>query len=435
MKDAMMRRPVAADSPPVILFFVALGIGVAATAGAQNNCVECHSALDDETLSHPARAMSNDVHATAGLSCVDCHGGDASAAIVGDDDSPAKAPGTGFVGAPHVAEIPAYCGRCHADAAYMQDFDPNFPVDQLAQYWTSGHGTRLQDGALDVATCVSCHGTHGMLSAQDPTSPVYPTKIADTCGTCHADDDYMSESDLDTDQVELYRQSVHGTTLYDQGDLSAPTCNDCHGNHGAAPPQVGSVSLVCGNCHAIQRELFSQGPHKEKFEALGDPECESCHSNHNVRPATDDFLGVGDEQVCSNCHDEQDEAWDIAIALRADIEDLKATLARATETVDGAAVAGMEMSDAEHILIDANQRLVQARNVVHAVSLEALRAETDEGRALADEAQQMGIAAFEELQFRRKGLAVSVLFILLVVAGLYLKIRQIESNSKHEGHD
>jgi hypothetical protein len=69
------------------------------------------------------------------------------------------------------------------------------------------------------------------------------------------------------------------------------------------------------------------------------------------------------------------------------------------------------------------------------VSLEALRAETDEGRALADEAQQMGIAAFEELQFRRKGLAVSVLFILLVVAGLYLKIRQIESNSKHEGHD
>ena len=91
----------------------------------------------------------------------------------------------------------------------------------------------------------------------------------------------------------------------------------------------------------------------------------------------------------------------------------------------------MEMSDAELVLIDSNQTLVKARNVVHAVSLDALREVTDEGRSLAEEAQHMGIAAFQEFQFRRKGLAVSVLFILLVVAGIYLKIRQIESPSRH----
>lgn len=405
-------------------------IAIATLAGAQNNCLDCHGTLDEERLSHPVTAMSEDVHATAGLTCDDCHGGDPSVAIVDGDDSPAKAPGTGYVGKPSVSDIPVFCGECHADAGYMQDFDPNIPVDQLARFWTSGHGERLQEGALDVAQCVSCHGAHGVSSVQDPAAPVYPTNLADTCGGCHADDDYMSESYLDTDQVELYRGSVHGQTLYDVGDLSAPTCNDCHGSHGAAPPGVASVSLVCGNCHAIQREQFARGPHKEKFAEMGDPECSSCHGTHDVESVTDDFLGVEEEQVCSNCHDEEDQGWDVALALRADIEDLKAKLEEATETIDRAAVAGMEMSDAELVLIDANQALVQARNAVHAVNLDALREQTDEGRSLADRAHQMGVAALEELQFRRKGLAVSVLFILMIVVGLYLKIRQIESSSK-----
>ena len=34
-------------------------------------------------------------------------------------------------------------------------------------------------------------------------------------------------------------KSVHGKALLEKGDLSAPTCNNCHGNHGAAPPQIG----------------------------------------------------------------------------------------------------------------------------------------------------------------------------------------------------
>jgi hypothetical protein len=77
-------------------------------------------------------------------------------------------------------------------------------------------------------------------------------------------------------------------------------------------------------------------------------------------------------------------------------------------------------------LIDANQALVKARNTVHAVSVDALREETDVGRKLADDARGIGVGALGELRFRQKGLAVSVFFILLVVIGLYLKIQQIE---------
>jgi hypothetical protein len=36
------------------------------------------------------------------------------------------------------------------------------------------------------------------------------------------------------------------------------------------------------------------------------------------------------------------------------------------------------------------------------------------------------VRALDELQFRRKGLAVSVLIILAVIAGMVVKIRQLE---------
>jgi predicted CXXCH cytochrome family protein len=410
-----------------VMVAVALAFGAAIEAQERrNNCIECHRNLDDEDLSRPAPVAADDVHASAGIACADCHGGDPRLEIADDDYDPAKAKSTGFVGAPSVRDIPEFCGKCHADAAYMQRYNPNLAVDQLAQYWTSGHGKKLREGATDVAECVSCHGSHGMLKVSDPRAPVYPTKVANTCGACHADGARMAPHELPTDQVALHRESVHGRALYQGGDLSAPTCNTCHGNHGALPPGLSSVSLVCGNCHAIQRELFAKSPHRPAFADLGEPECETCHGNHEVAPATDQLLGVAEGQICGDCHFEDEEAYAVAKTLRQDIEELKARLAEARTVVDRAAVAGMEVSEAELILIDANQALVKARNAVHAVSADALRVETDAGRKLADEAREMGVAALGELRFRQKGLAVSAFFLLLVVLGLYLKIQQIE---------
>lgn len=416
------------------LFMVLAGPLILSTAAfsqnQRNNCIECHRSLDDEELSAPARAMADDVHARAGITCADCHGGDPTLEIVDGDYDPAKAPSTGFVGAPSVRDIPTFCGKCHADAAYMQRFNPNLAVDQLAQYWTSVHGRKLKEGATDVAECVSCHGSHGMLAPKDPRAPVYPTKVADTCGHCHADKDHMAPYELPTDQVAQYRESVHGQALYQGGDLSAPTCNTCHGNHGAVPPGLSSISLVCGNCHAIQKELFGKSPHQSAFVDLGEAECETCHSNHDVKPATDALLGVKEGAICGECHFEDENAYDVAKTLRSDIDDLKASIAEAKTIVDGASFAGMEVSEAELTLIDANQALVKARNTVHAVSVDDMREQTDSGRTLAEKARQEGLAALAELGFRRRGLAVAVFFIVLVVIGLYLKVRQLEGPSK-----
>jgi hypothetical protein len=79
-------------------------------------------------------------------------------------------------------------------------------------------------------------------------------------------------------------------------------------------------------------------------------------------------------------------------------------LSRAGPAKRVASASGTRIVTCQLIQIDANQALVGARSVVHAVSLDALREETDEGRSLAEEARQMGIMALQERQFRRKGL-------------------------------
>jgi hypothetical protein len=48
---------------------------------------------------------------------------------------------------------------------------------------------------------------------------------------------------------------------------------------------------------------------------------------------------------------------------------------------------------------------------------------------IAEKARRSGEDALKELQFRRKGLAVSLLVIALAVVSIYLKIRQIEKDT------
>jgi hypothetical protein len=397
-------------------------------ASAPNNCVSCHKELDDEDLTPPATAWDEDVHAAAGLTCASCHGGDPAANVDDGDYTRAMDPAKGYIGVPSHRDIPSVCGKCHSDASYMHAFDPNVPVDQVAQYLTSVHGKKLREGDEKVAECASCHKAHGILSTKDPRAPVYPTKIPETCGACHASAEHMSGYGIKTTQLEEYRQSVHGQALFVQGDLGAPTCNSCHGNHGAAPPGVDSVSRVCGICHATQAELFGKSPHADAFEAMEFPQCETCHSNHDVRKPTDEMVGPSSGAVCLHCHSEGEDALAVAGSIRDQIETLKSSEAAAKEIIETASRAGMEVSNAELDLIDAHQALVQARNMVHAFDVAPVKEKVDAGLAITKKAEETGQAALRELEFRRKGLGVSLFFILVMVAGLYLKIRQIESD-------
>jgi hypothetical protein len=255
-----------------------------------------------------------DVHDQAGFSCQDCHGGnpdpelskDAAAAMDAAFES------NPYRGSPDPRDVPSFCGRCHSDPVVMRRFAPGARVDQEREYASSRHGLALERGDTRVATCVSCHGSHGVRRIDDPQSPVFPTRVARTCAGCHASPETMEGYTADDgrplpiDQYALWGQSVHAAALLAREDLSAPTCNDCHGNHGATPPDVQAVSQICGQCHDREAQLFlgsakNEGfrRHNEMLALVGDESCAACHADPEPQAQLRGIRSLGD---CTACH-------------------------------------------------------------------------------------------------------------------------------------
>lgn len=391
----------------------------------EGTCTSCHRALGDERLAAPVAEFEADIHKEQGFGCVICHGGDATDPSLGS-----MSPARGFVGRPAATDIPQVCGRCHSDAAFMRRYNPSLRVDQVAEYVTSVHGWRLSElGDSNVATCASCHGDHGVRPPSDPQSSVHPLRVADTCGACHADAAYMQSYGIPTDQREEYLGSVHWQVLSERGDLSAPTCNDCHGNHGAAPPGVAWVGNVCGQCHAVMADLFARSRHAQIFALVGEPGCATCHGNHRIAEATDEMLGLGEGAVCARCHVPAAGSGVAAAAMRALVDSLRTQFEAADSVLTRAENAGMEVSQAQFELRHAQTALVQARTAIHAFSVEAVANEVSTGLETAGAVRAQGESALAALRVRRLGLAVSSVLILMVIVGILLKIRDIEQRA------
>ncbi len=416
-------RSLAALAWLAIAFLAAWPAPVAAQQPQRpESCPACHLETGDERLANPVKQFGEDIHSTKGFGCVACHGGDAREAGMEAMD-PAK----GYIGKPERQQVVQVCGRCHSDARFMKQYNPALRVDQVTEYAISVHGRRLKEfGDPKVATCVSCHPAHSIKPPSDPRSSVHPLKVADTCGRCHGDPKYMEAYKIPTDQLAKYRQSVHWQMMSVKGDLSAPTCNDCHGNHGAAPPGISWVGNVCGQCHTVQAEFFGKSPHAKVFAQMGVPGCATCHSNHEIKEATDVMLGLGDRAVCAGCHSGQDKGGKAATDMRALIDSLGGEADRARAILLQAERAGMEISQAQFDLNGAKDALVKARAAVHAFRVEAVKKESEPGLAISAKAYARGVRALDELQFRRKGLAVSLVIILALIGGLVLKIRQLD---------
>lgn len=400
----------------IILIFFTL-----AAAQKKDSCVDCHKDMQGP-LGEPVSLTRGDIHQSRGLSCADCHGGDPSQ----DDPAGAMNPRKGFVAKPKPKDVPQFCGKCHSNAEFMRKFNPALRVDQEREYSTSVHGKMLATGDQNVATCASCHGYHGVRAVKDPQSSVFAMNVAETCSKCHANADYMKSYKIPSDQYDKYKLSVHAKALYERQDISAPTCNDCHGNHGAAPPGVTSVANVCGQCHVRQSSLFQASPHKAVFDAMQVGECIQCHSNHGILPPGDEMLGVGQGSVCTNCHAQGDNGYQAADKIRGSIDQLAASMNEALEVLNRAERAGMDVSRPKFELSGAKDGLTQARVVIHAFSPGEVEKSVAPALEIADKSHKAGGDALKEWSFRRKGLGVALFFILFLAAVIYLKIRHIE---------
>jgi hypothetical protein len=116
--------------------------------------------------------------------------------------------------------------------------------------------------------------------------------------------------------------------------------------------------------------------------------------------------------------------------MAGDLAKLKNSEGRAEEILNTAERSGMEVSSAKIELASAHEELVKARVNVHTFNDAAVQKVTDEGVGIAQKAYEAGVSALKERDMRRRGLGVSLIFIVLAISGLYLKIRQMEAPPK-----
>ena len=354
-------------------------------------------------------AFADDVHASAGLTCTACHAGQATPV------------------APTRAQIAPLCAKCHSDAAYMRQFDPQVRVDQFAQYVTSVHGQQMAKGEDRVATCSNCHGAHGIKRVSDARAPVAPLHVAATCARCHADGSRMKPFGREPTPMVDWSASVHAVALLKRGDTSAPTCNTCHGSHGAVPPGVNQVANVCSQCHVREADLFRASPKKAIFETIGQAECLVCHSNHRIEHPQDAWIGITPGAVCAMCHDNTTNGSQTIAQVRQQLDGLSAAITAADAVLTRADRAGMLVDEGRAALQEAHEQQINARVTLHAFAAGPFNDVAERGLAATRRAETSGHQALRELQYRQRGLAVATIVILGFLVTLGFKIRSLPS--------
>jgi formate dehydrogenase gamma subunit len=264
-------------------------------------CRDCHS--DIKEYPHPK-------HVT-GVECATCHVDEAAAvsksihgAVLGKDSC------TSCHGDPHENQSPGTtpgqeCSACHSDV--------------LQEFQSSVHGRQHANGSGAIATCQSCHGkTHAIVAREDPASPVSKHNLASTCGSCHANPQYLSQHVIPFARpVEAYRLSVHGRAVA-AGNNAAASCSDCHGVHGILPARDPkskinhwNVPQTCGACHTQIRDTYLASIHGQAMrEGVADaPVCTDCHGEHNILAPGEPQSLVNPARVstvtCGRCHTDE----------------------------------------------------------------------------------------------------------------------------------
>ena len=193
------------------------------------------------------------------------------------------------------------CGSCHSKAQ--------------RNYNNGSHGIANRKGNIHAPDCKECHGTHKIISAQNPKAPTYKMNIPILCGKCHREDAPVARM-YDVKQhniLENYSQSIHGKGLFEKGLLVSATCNDCHGNHMTLPHtnpwssiSPGRIAETCMNCHVQIEQVHKQVIRGELWEKKPGaiPACSDCHKSHTISKGSVE-LTLSDRS-CLECHAEDD---------------------------------------------------------------------------------------------------------------------------------
>ena len=263
-------------------------------------CGNCHD--EAEAYNKSLHGLALQRGETGAASCDDCHG---------KHDIRRASDALSSV---NPRNLPATCGKCHSDPALVKKYMISV-MDPSVSYLKSAHAQEIMKGNLNAATCTKCHGTHDLLSSDDPKSKVYRKNIPATCGTCHGQ------------ERDQYLEGIHGKAM-EHGIKDAPTCIDCHGEHDIEPPSsAGSkvnkhqiVKQTCTRCHDNEQIMYKYGIetgrqasymdsyHGMASEAGSDivASCASCHEAHRILASSDPNSSVSKANLprtCGKCHE------------------------------------------------------------------------------------------------------------------------------------
>jgi hypothetical protein len=137
-------------------------------------------------------------------------------------------------------------------------------------------------------------------------------------------------------------------------------------------------------------------------------------------------VGVEQGATCVNCHSQGDQGFEAARRMRSRLEELAASLARSDEILKRAEHSGMEVSEARLELASGNESLIKAKVDLHSFNPDVVGASVDKGLQIAQSVYRAGEQALAERDYRRRGLALSLVTIAVTMAGLWLAVRELD---------
>ncbi len=263
---------------------------------ADQECMECHGRRD-LTMTRNGETIelfvdSEETHGSAhsSVSCAQCHTG--------------ATPGKGRPCATVASKVD--CSICHAEV-----------VDVYNQ---GTHGKLSRRGDQDAPVCTDCHGTHDILTRQDPESRTFPIHVPALCGGCHKHEGRAGKriSNGERQIVEEYVMSIHGKGLLESGLVVTAMCTDCHSPHMELPKSDpkstvyrDNIAGTCATCHNGIGEQFAQSIHAStNTDADGPlPTCSDCHHSHTISRSDKDAFKLDIIAQCGNCHKDVTESY------------------------------------------------------------------------------------------------------------------------------
>ena len=194
---------------------------------------------------------------------------------------------------PLTQETEKYCLSCHGDPSLSMTLPSGEKLSLFVSQDRLNHSAHSNKG-------IECEACHNNISTYPHPKTAYKNArelsldYYQTCKKCHSA------------IYEKTQDSMHARAAA-EGNLNAPVCTDCHGQHDTqAPDEPRSlISATCSKCHKDIVDTYKQSVHGTALLAENNPDvpvCTDCHGVHNIQdPRTDQFR-VQSPELCAGCH-------------------------------------------------------------------------------------------------------------------------------------